>query len=413
MAEKNQSMAFAYEARDHRGELVSGIVNALDMSQAGATLSQRNLFVVKIAPADRKAAKAKKGFGSKKGQRVPRKSVLWFISQLTIMTETGIPISQSLEILARREDAGDMQKIIKEVSKNVHAGQPLSEALEEYPIVFPTTMTALIRASEMSGTLPSVLKRISVYMMKEHQIIRAMRSALIYPGFMLLLSLAITVFLLTVILPKFADIFAAKGAILPLPTQILMNLSDLLINHWLYWLIGTFAVVYGIRLWALSISGKLTLHRLQLSVPVFSTVFNKMYQSRSFRAMGTLIESGVPLTDALAITKEMSTNAYYHELWDDITQAVTHGETISKPMSKSPLIPEEISQMVEAGDHSGSLGIVFERLAEFLEEEFDQAVKTATQFIEPLTIMVMGSVVGFVAISLLLPLFQSGNVMAK
>lgn len=413
MSDNINSLAFAYEARDHRGELVSGIINAIDMTQAGSQLAQKNLFVVKIAPADRKVAKAKTGFGAKRGQRVPRKSVLWFISQLTIMTETGIPVSQALEILSRREDAGDMQTIIKQVTKNVHAGQPLSEALEAYPIVFPTTMTALIRASEMSGTLPAVLKRISVYMMKEHQILRAMRSALVYPCFMLLLSVGITIFLLTVILPKFAEIFAAKGATLPLPTQLLMNTSDLLINHWLYWVIGVFVAFYSLRLWALSSTGKLTLNRLQLSVPVFSTVFNKMYQSRSFRAMGTLIESGVPLTDALAITKDMSSNAYYHELWDNITHAVTNGEKISTPMMQSPLIPEEIAQMVEAGDHSGSLGTVFERLAEFLEEEFDQAVKTATQFIEPLTIMIMGSVVGFVAISLLLPLFQTGNVMAK
>jgi type II secretory pathway component PulF len=306
-----------------------------------------------------------------------------------------------------------MSEILTSVSASVHEGRPLSDALENFPRAFPSIVTATVRASEASGTLSTVLSRTGQYMVKDEQNVRRLRGSLMYPLFMFLMCIAVTCFLMIVILPRFAQIYASKGAALPAPTRMLLSLSAFLSTYGLYVLLGVIlSVAAGIRLVATTLGRRLR-DEVQLRTPLLGDVFNKYFQSRSFRTMGMLIEAGVPLSEVLELAQSMSSNSCYRRMWAAVEDGVTNGEHLAARMTQFQMIPESVVHMIDCGDRSGRLSIVMSRLAAFIEEEYDSAMKTLCQFVEPLMIVLMGSIIGFVAISLLLPMFGAGNVLAK
>lgn len=402
---------FSYEARNAMGDLVAGIINADSVQEASDRLCRQELYVVKLGAADRNTESKLHVNKAGSKARVKSQDVMWFISQLSIMVETGIPLSDGLDCLSRQTSSPAMKPVLTGLSKAVSEGRSLSDAMNEYPRVFAPTTVALVRASEMSGTLSSVLKRIAEYLLKDHLITKRMKGALIYPSFMFGMCVVITVFLLVFILPKFASIFASRGAALPAPTRFLMGTSDLLIYNWIWIVMGLVSAGIGIHLWHRTMAGRIQIDRFKLTLPVISTVFNKLYQSRTFRTLGTLLQSGVPLTDALEITADVSGNVFYADLWQRVNQSVKNGENIAGPLQNSALIPESVGYMIESGDRSGQLALVFGRLAAFVEEEYDQAIKTLMQMVEPVIVMFMCTLIGFIAISVLLPLFQTSKVM--
>ena len=263
------------------------------------------------------------------------------------------------------------------------------------------------------GTQPAIAVRlVELGRNKEYQTLSLIRGALMYPVFMFLMCVGVTMFLLMVILPKFTAIYANKGAVLPAPTRFLMNMSDLLVNHWGWWLMGLAVFVAGGFMWAGTKLGKGNLDWLKLHTPIFGNIFRKLYISRACRTIGTMIDSGVSLLDTINIVRDVTRNVYYDRLWDRVNEGLSEGQQLSDTLFTTTLFPETVTQMVYSGEKSGRLGDVFGRVAEFAESEFDQAVKTSTQFIEPIMIVFMGSMIGFIAISLLLPIFSAGRVMA-
>ncbi len=410
---------FAYEARDDEGRLTGGLISADSLEQAGQLLSDRNLFVVRLGVDARsegavgggEAGAGTGGSGWRGG--ASRAQVAWWMSQLSVMVETGIHLSEALDCLARQATDPGFRQLLEDISQNVQEGRSLSDAMAMHPRAFPSSLTALIRASEMSGTMTLVLHRCSLYLMSELAVLKRVRSAIIYPVFMFITCLAVTVFVLTVILPQFADIFAARGATLPLPTRILMDLSQSLLTQWYLWAGGALGLVAAVMLWGRTPLGRRQRDYLAITLPVFSTVCNSLYQSRMFRTMAVLLQSGVSVMDAMQIVREVVSNSYYRDLWAQVDASIRNGERMSGPLLESDLIPEPVAQMIDAGDRSGKLGFVFSRLAEIIEEEYNQAVKTATQFIEPCMILFMGGVIGFVAAALMLPLFQASHVIAQ
>jgi len=265
----------------------------------------------------------------------------------------------------------------------------------------------------MSGTMSSVLHRSSIYLLKELHILKRIRSAVMYPVFMFFACMAVSVFLLAVILPRFASIFASRGAALPLPTRMLMGLSGNLMEYWYAWAGGAAIFAVTMLAWSRTNRGRIQRDYLMIAIPVLSNVFNLLYQSRAFRTIAVLLDAGVPLVATMNVIKDVVPNAYYRELWQEVDDQIQRGDRMSGPFLKSNLVPESVAQMIDSGDRSGKLGFVFQQLADFIEEEYDQAVKTATQFIEPCMIMCMGAIVGLVAASVMLPLFQSSFVIAK
>ena len=406
---------FAYEARTEDGNLVSGVIAAADLEEAGRKLSASNHFIVKLGlsgSAD-PVVRAKEVAAAGSPLKAKRRSVMWFINQLAIMVETGIPIGEALECLQRQASEPVMREILSSVSSAVQEGRPLSDALEHFPRSFPNVLTATVRASEASGTLSVVLGRTAEYMIKDEQTVRRLRGSLMYPLFMFVMCICVTLFLMIVILPRFAQIYATKGAALPTPTRMLLSISD-------------FVMVYGLHLaMALSLLG-VAFYRflktkaggrmkdeVQLRMPLLGDVFNKFFQGRSFRTMGMLIEAGVPLSEVLELAQNMSSNSCYRRMWQAVEEGVTNGEHIASRMAEHKMIPESVIHMIDCGDRSGRLSSVLVRLATFIEDEYDSAIKTLCQFVEPLMIVLMGSIIGFVAISLLLPMFGAGQALAK
>lgn len=397
---------FAYEARNEDGLLTSGLIAAASLEEAGKQLSQRNLFVVRMAA---EAARARR---AEARGHATRTQVAWHMSQLSIMIKTGVRLSDALECLARQAKQPRLRALLDQIYQAVQEGRPLSEAMAMFPKSFPSSLVALIRASEMSGTMSQVLDRASVYLLNELKVIRRIRSAVMYPAFMFAACVAVTVFLLTVILPRFATIFASRGAILPLPTRVLMAVSDSLVAHWYLWTAGAAALVMTLFVWLRTPLGRLQRDWLVLTLPVLSKAFNLLYQSRAFRTLAVLLDAGVPLVAIMRVIRDVVPNGYYRELWREVDEHIQRGDRIAGPMLTSNLIPEPLAQMIDAGDRSGKLGFVFGQLADFTEEEYNQAVKTATQFIEPCMILCMGGGIGFVAASLMLPMFRSSMVLA-
>jgi type II secretory pathway component PulF len=274
-------------------------------------------------------------------------------------------------------------------------------------------MCAMVRAAEHSGMLSSTLTRTAHYLLKEQQIMRRFRGALMYPAFMFLMCVGITTFLVTIILPRFAAMFAQKNALLPAPTRFLLGMHGFFGEHWLWLLTGGAAAAAAFAWAGRTEVGQSLWNVLQLRAPLLGNVINKHQQTRFFRTAATLMEAGLPLSDVLALVRTISTNNSYTELWARVEKGVKNGERITMQLRHSPYISEVVLQMIDCGDRTGRLGTVLGRLADVLEDEYDQAVKTISQFIEPLMIIVMGGIIGFVAMSLMLPMFRASSLAAQ
>jgi len=406
--------SFAYKVRDGRGELMTGLMEAASIAEAGSLLRAQGRFIVKLD-----AAKRNDGAGKTEGQqvtasagkRVKRVQVITFAHQLSVMVDTGVPISEALHSIAEQCDAEAFKAVIADVAQRVEGGGELSSAMGHYPKVFPPIMTSLVRASEVSGTMGVMLERVSKYMGKEYQTVKKIKGALTYPAVMLVMILCVTVGLLVWVLPRFAGIFESKGAALPLPTVVLMTLSDTLMYGWYYWIAGAVAVVVGVVLGLRTEKGKRLFDRMKLASPIFGSLFSKLYVTRATRTMGTMINAGVPVLDMIAIVREVTVNRMFADLWDNVDERLRQGAQLSDVLFESPLMPRSVAQMIYAGERSGRLGETMEKIASFTEEEFDEQIKTTTNLIEPLMVGIMGGIVGFVAIALLLPIFSVSSVV--
>jgi len=401
---------YSYQARDGSGTLASGVVVAISAEEAGHMLRKEGKYITQLS----EVAEADVNDGemslTQHAKRVKRQDVIFFAHQMAIMIETGVPISEALESIVEQSSNVSFKAVMREVATQVQSGLEFSRAMSRFPRVFPTVMTSLIRAAEVSGTLGQMLDRISEYMSKEMRTTKAIKGAMLYPAFMVLMTIGVTIFLMAFVLPKFSSIYSAKGQALPVPTQVLMAMSAALVDYWQYWLMGSVASIAGLIWFARTPTGSRFFDWLKLSVPVVRDLFTQLYVTRSCRTLGTMINAGVPMLDAVEITKLVTSNRYYEDMWVEVDQSLRQGMQLSDPLYKSTLMPRSVVQMIRSGEKSGRLGQVLARVAEFTEEEFDRAVKSMTQFIEPVMIVVMGSMIGFVAISLLLPIFSVGKV---
>lgn len=403
---------FLYQARDGHGEPLRGVVAAATMEEAGRLLRADGKFVVNL----KEVAEADFDDGAlsltQRARRVRRQDVIYFAHQLAVMIDTGVPISEALESITQQAPNANFREIVRDITTQVESGNEFSSALRKYPKVFPPVMISLVRAAEVSGTLGAMLDKISEYLTKEQRIAKQIKGALIYPGIMVFMTITVTVFLLTFVLPQYKTVFESRGAALPAPTQLLLSASDLLINHWPIWLGVAGGSLFGLLVFRRTPPGRRMVDWLKLNAPLFRFLFTQLYITRSCRTLGTMVSAGVPMLDAVGITRDVTCNVYYEQLWDEVDDNLRQGLQLSDPLFRSELLPRSIVQMIRSGEKSGRLGHVLDRIAVHTEEEFDRAVKNATTLIEPAMIVLMGSIIGFVAISLLLPIFSVSKVVA-
>jgi type IV pilus assembly protein PilC len=295
----------------------------------------------------------------------------------------------------------------------VQAGTDFSAALARHPKSFPRILVALIKAAEKSGMLSKLMKRANAYLRDEQETLRRVKGALTYPGIMLAFAVTTTIFLLAFVLPKFTTIFASKGAALPLPTQILMTMSGFIVNHWAILIIASGIIGVGGFFFFSSVIGQRVWHFIQLNTPLMGPMFKKLHLSRGLRMVGTMASSGVTLVDCVGTAKDLCGNVYYRELWDEVLQQIQTGKQMSEPLSHSPLVPKSVAQMIHSGEKSGKLGQITEQVAEFSEQELKETITELTRYIEPAMIVVMGAIIGGVALALMLPIFTISRVVAK
>jgi type II secretory pathway component PulF len=269
----------------------------------------------------------------------------------------------------------------------------------------------MVRASEMSGSFGKMLDRIAAYTAQQIETKKMVIGAMIYPGVIATMAVGVTVFLLTVVLPKFAGVFEGKEDALPWATTFLMGLSEFMVSQWYVLLGSLFAVLVGLVLFLKTEIGKWWFDKAKLTVPIFRKMFRALYISRSLQTMGELINAGVPMLDTLAITGDISGNLLYKRMWRGVYSSVKQGKKVTHVLERTSLLPHAVVQMIGAGEESGKLGEVMDEVAQFYAKQLREAIKAVTGMIEPLMIIIMGSVVGFIAMAIILPIFKMSQIV--
>jgi type IV pilus assembly protein PilC len=393
-------MTFRYRVRDPLGNTHAGTLEAPSADDAAQQLRRDGFTVQEI---DEEADEPGLELFAR---RVGRGEIIYTTSQLAIMVETGVALSAALEGVAAQEENPTWKRILEEVRASVEEGQDFSAVLGRYPKLFDKTYISLVKASESTGTLGPMLDRIALYLRKELETRQKVRAAMAYPCVMMVLAVAVTVFLLTYVLPKFTPLFTRKGMQLPKPTLVMMALSDALIGYWYLWLAGLAAAVLGIVFGRRTEPGRKAWDWLKINLPLVGPMVRKVALSRSVRTLGTLLKSGVPMLDALQMSASVSGNWFYERHWRRVAEEVTGGATVHSALNGNPLFPRVLVQMIASGESTGKLDVVLERVSNHYDQEVESALKTVTSLLEPLLITVMGAVVGGIGLALLLPIFQ-------
>jgi type IV pilus assembly protein PilC len=390
-------MPFQYRVLDPGGNVHEGTSDASSLEEASLTLRNEGFQVLSIEEADE---------GGLFPKRVSKSDLIYVTNQLAIMVDTGITLSAALAGIMQQEANPTLKKVLRDLKQSVENGDDFSTALARYPQHFDKTYISLVKASEATGTLGTMLERIGCYLRKEVEMVGKVRAAMAYPAVMLVLAIGVTVFLLTFIMPKFTPLFASRGTKLPTPTKLMMGISDSMMHHWYLWILGAIALVVGFLYGRRTHIGRQIVDWLKINLPVVGMMFRKVTISRSIRTLGTMLESGVPMLESIRLAGEVSGNVYYERLWLTVLDEVTGGKRVCEVLQQSPLFPRVLVQMIACGEETGKLDSVLERVSTYYDQEVETAVKGATAMIEPIMISVMGVIVGTIGLSLLLPIFS-------
>ena len=402
---------YRYQARLSSGRIEAGTVAANDSATAAALLRKQGHHILQLTPSiagpSLSGLRARLNWSSGPG----RKEILDFTTQLAVMIRAGINIRQALEGIAEQTENARFRRILLEIKSDIESGRQFSEAIGRHPKLFGPLYINMVRASEMSGAFAQMLDRIAAYLQQELETRKMVVGASIYPGIIGTMAIGVTVFLLTFVLPRFAGVFEGKEAALPGPTKFLMGLSGIMVQWWWLILIGAAGLITAFLLFIRTDLGGFWWDRTKLSMPIAKRMFRALYISRSLHTMGELLNAGVPMLDTLAITGEISGNRLFRQMWRNVHASVQQGRKIQTQLAKSTLLPKSVIQMVAAGEDSGKLGEVLEEVSEYYHRVLRDAIKAVTSMIEPLMIVVMGSIVGFIAMAIILPIFKMSSLV--
>ncbi len=393
---------YAYEVRDRQGKLVTGTLEGESEAAVVSKLRQMGYIVVNIKE------KAEKGLNLSFGglKRIKSKDLTVFSRQFATMINSGLSLTKSLNILGEQTQNSRLAKLIIEVKQDVESGRALSEALSKHTKTFPSIFISMVRAGETGGILDQVLLRIAEHFEKESALRSRIRSAMAYPIAMFVFSMLIVFIMVTFIVPMFVKMFSQLGGTLPLPTRILLVVSGAIRKGFIVWILMTVGAIYGFRKYGATEKGRYTIDNLKTRLPVFGQLSKKIAIARFTRTFGTLVSSGVSILQALEIVGEAAGNAVVARAVKHTRTSIKEGETIASPLSQSPIFPPMVVHMISVGEETGSLDAMLIKIADFYDEEVATMVESLTSMIEPLMIMVMGIVLGFIVVSLYMPMFN-------
>jgi type IV pilus assembly protein PilC len=395
---------FAYSGRTRGGETVSGERVADTMEAASAALRRDQILVTKITPAKAKAEP--KAAGKSKGRGVDSKNLAVFTRQFSVMIDAGLPLVQCLDILGNQEEDKNFSKVILETRAEVEGGSSLADAMKKHPKVFDALYTNMIAAGEAGGILDTILKRLAIYIEKNVKLKQQVKSAMIYPVAVIVIAAAVVAVILWKVIPTFATMFAGLGAELPLPTRVVIWLSDTLVRFLPFIVVGLGALVFAVRQYYGTDGGRHTIDRLILKMPVLGMIMRKIAVARFCRTLSTLISSGVPILDGLEITAKTAGNAIVEDGIMTTRKSIERGETVSAPLKETGVFPAMVTQMIGVGEATGALDTMLAKIADFYEEEVDAAVAGLLTLMEPVMIAFLGVIVGGIVIAMYMPIFS-------
>lgn len=397
---------YEYTAKDKNGHTVMGILEGTSEAEVVNTLHQKELVVVSVKPAKKKIFRSRE-------KKIKLDDLVIFSRQLATMIDAGIPLVQALGILGEQIENKNLRRVVIAVRQDIEAGKNFCESLSKHPQAFSELFVNMARAGEASGRLNEILDRLATYLEKSAALTRKIRAALIYPAVLVGMAILITAVLLIKVVPIFKGIFESFGGSLPLPTRILIGISNLLAQYFLL-LVGLLVILgFFFRKYVSTEKGRYNFDLKKLKIPVLGPLFHKVALVKFSRTLSTLVRSGVAILNALEIVGKTSGNKVVEEAVMDCYKAVRDGESISGHLTKSGIFPPIVRRMIDVGEKTGQLEKMLSKIADFYDEQVDAAVSALTSLLEPIVIVFLGIVIGGIVISLFLPIFKITELIAK
>jgi len=394
---------FVWQAKNRQGGSQSGEIEANNREIVLATLRRQGMTEIK--------AKKKPIEIHLFPEKVDEKDISVFFRQLSTMINAGLPLVQCFEMAEKGSEKKALNKLLRDVRQSLESGNPLGETMRKFPKEFDRLTCALVEAGEQGGILDSILLRLCTYKEKALSLKRKIKSAMVYPAAILVISFIVTAILMIFVIPIFGEMFADFGADLPAPTQITMMVSDVFVEYW-YVVVGApIALVFAIKSIYKTPKGRYQLDKLLLALPVLGDVLRKASVARFCRTFSTLAAAGVPILEALDTVAETSGNVVIEEVILSAKVSISQGQSLSTPLEESKIFPVMVTQMISIGEQTGSLEEMLAKIADFYEEEVDTAVENMQQLMEPIIMAFLGVVIGGLVISMYLPIFQMASIV--
>jgi len=401
-AQAGKEIIYSWEGTDKKGKRVKGEMKASGEAFVKATLRRQGVNVAKV----------KKAGGLKKGGKVTEKDVTLFTRQLATMMKSGVPLLQAFDIVGKGHSNPAVAKLLGDIKADVETGSSLSQAFRKYPLYFDNLFCNLVGAGEAAGILDSLLDRLATYKEKILAIKSKIKSALFYPVSIIVVAFIITAVIMIFVIPAFKELFSSFGADLPAPTLFIMAVSDFFVSYW--WAI--FSSIGGglwffFYTWKRSEKMQATMDRLLLKLPLFGDLIRKATVARFARTLATMFAAGVPLVEALDSVAGASGNRVYYDATKQIQSEISTGTSLTVAMQNSEVFPNMVLQMVAIGEESGALDSMLSKVADFYEGEVDDAVEALSSLMEPIIMVVLGTLIGGMVIAMYLPIFKMGQVV--
>ena len=396
-----KELVFEWEGKDKNGKVVRGEMRAGGEAVVGASLRRQGILVNKV--------KKRRMSG---GKAIKQKDIAVFTRQLSTMMKAGVPLIQAFEIVARGSTNPKMTRLLTDIRSDVETGTSLSAAFRKHPLHFDALYCNLVEAGEAGGILEALLDRLAIYQEKTMAIKNKIKSALIYPVAVLVVAFVVVAVIMIFVIPVFADVFKSFGADLPAPTMFMIAVSNIFVTYWylIFGIIGG-GVYFFLQSWKRSLKMQKFMDRLLLRLPVFGELVNKSSVARWTRTLSTMFAAGVPLVEALDSVGGAAGNAVFLEATEKIQKDVSTGSSLTTSMQSTGVFPTMVIQMCLIGEESGSLDGMLGKAAEFYEDEVDEAVKGISSLLEPFIIVILGTIIGGIVVSMYLPIFKLGQVV--
>ena len=399
---------FQWEGKNRRNEIQKGEMEAPNADAVRASLGR-----VKITPTKIKK-KPKDLFANISFLQpgIKEADVIIFSRQFSTMIDAGLPIIQCLDILHGQQENATFKKMLKDIKDSVEAGQTLAEALKKYPKQFDDLYVNMIAAGEAGGILDTILRRLSAYMEKAARLKAQVKGAMTYPIVTMIIAVIVVAVILVFVIPVFQELFADFGSELPMPTQIVVTVSNFVKSKILYIIVGVALFIYAFKKYRNTNKGRIVLDALALKLPVFGLLLRKVAVAKFTRTMGTMLSSGVAILEALDIVARTAGNKTVESAIYSVRAGITEGRTMADPLSESGVFPSMVCQMIAVGESTGALDAMLEKIADFYDEEVDQAVENLTALIEPFMLVFLGTVIGGLVVAMYLPIFKMAGAIS-